>query len=62
MIIIQQQSLARLEAQIGQLAESTMRKKLGQLSSQSISNFENNLTTHQPPEPSQQSNVPLKNP
>ena len=39
-----------------------MRRKLGQLSGQAILNFENNPTTHQPPGPSQQSNVSPKNP
>ena len=60
--MIQQQSIARLEAQIGQLAESTMRREPGQLSSQLISNFKKNPPTHQPSGLSHQSNVPPKNP
>ena len=39
-----------------------MRRELDQLPNESIPNFENNLTIHQPPGPSQQSNVPPKNP
>ena len=62
MIMIQQQSLVRLEAQIDQLAESTMRRELGQLPNEPISNFKNDPPIHQPPGPSQQSNVPPKNP
>ena len=38
-----------------------MRRELGQLSSQSISNFKNNPSIHQPPRSSHQSNVPPKN-
>ena len=47
----QQQSIARLEAQIGQIAESTMRRELGQFPSQPIANPRNN-----PP------NLPPQNP
>ena len=60
--MIQQQSIVRLEAQIGQLAESTMKRELGQLPSQPISNFKNNPSTHQSPGSNHQSNVPPKNP
>ena len=38
-----------------------MRRELDQLSSQSTSNFKNNLYIHQPPRPSHQSNIPPKN-
>ena len=51
----QQQSIARLEVQIGQLAESTMRREPGQLPSQPIPNPRNNPLILQP-------NVPPKNP
>ena len=61
MITIQQQSLARLEVQIDQLTESTMRKELDQLPNEPIPNFENNPPIHQSPGPSHQSNVPPKN-
>ena len=60
--MIQQQSLTRLEAQIGQLAEFFIRRELGQLPNEPIPTFKNNPTTHQPPGPSQQSNVSPKNP
>ena len=62
MIITQQQSFARLEAQIDQLTESTMRRELGQLPNEPIPNFENDPSIHQLPRPSHQFNVPLKNP
>ena len=39
-----------------------MRKELGQLPSQPVSNPRNNPSTHQLSGPSHQSNVPLKNP
>ena len=39
-----------------------MRRELGQLPNESIPNFKNNLTIHQLPGPSQQSNVQPKNP
>ena len=58
----QQQSLIKLEAQIDQLTESTMRRELGQLSNEPIPNFKNNLPTYQPLGPSHQSNIPPKNP
>ena len=58
----QQQSLIKLEAQIGQLTKSSMRRELGQLSNQPISNLKNNPPTHQLPGSSHQSNVPSKNP
>ena len=61
MIVTQQQSLTRIEAQIDQLTESIMRRELGQLPNEPISNFENNPPTYQPPGPSHQSNVPPKN-
>ena len=49
MNMTQQQSLARLEAQIDQLTESTMRRELGQLPNEPISNFENDPPIHQLP-------------
>ena len=57
-----QQSIARLEEQIGQLAESIMRREPGQLPSQLVPNLRNNPSTHQLPRPSHQSNIPPKNP
>ena len=61
MIMTQQQSLVRLEAQIHQLTESTMRRELGQLPNELILNFKNDPSIHQSPGPSHQSNVPPKN-
>ena len=57
----QQQSITRLEAQIDQLTESTMRRELGQLPNEPIPNFGNDPPIHQLPGPSHQSNVPPKN-
>ena len=62
MIMTQLQSITRLEAQIDQLAESSMKRELSQLLSQPIPNFKNNTSTHQPPKSSHQSNIPPKNP
>ena len=62
MIMTQQQSLARLEAQIDQLTKSTMRRELGQLPNEPISNFENDPPIHQSPGSNHQSSVPSKNP
>ena len=59
--MIQHQSIIRLEAQIDQLAESTIRRELGQLLSQPILTFKNNPPISQPSGSSHQSNVPSKN-
>ena len=59
MIMTQSQSLTRLEAQIDQLTESTMRRELGQLPNEPILNFENDPPIHQSLGPSHQSKCPI---
>ena len=63
LILSQQQSITRLEAQIGQIAESSMRRESGQLPSQPIANPKNNPSNvYQPPGFTHPSNIPPKNP
>ncbi|KAL5997955.1 hypothetical protein ACLOJK_008889 [Asimina triloba] len=49
LILSQQQSLSKLESQIGQLAKASMRREVGQLPSQPISNPRNHPPVFQPP-------------
>ena len=60
----QQQSISRLEAQLGQIAEATMRRELGQLPSQPVANPRNHPPSFQPqmgllPQPLQPAHPPL---
>ena len=71
LILTQQQSISKLENQIGQLAKATIRREVGQLLSQPSANPRNHPSgfqpymglLHQPPQPTQLSQLaqaPLK--